>query len=75
MATIQAFIDRAVARLLHGRTGLIIAHRLATVQRVDSILILDGGRVLEYGKREALASDSASRFANLMRVGMAEVLV
>jgi ATP-binding cassette subfamily B protein/ATP-binding cassette subfamily C protein len=71
----EAFIDRAVGRLMQGRTGLIIAHRLATVQRVDSILILDGGHILEYGKREALLATPTSRFARLMQVGMAEVLV
>lgn len=71
----EAFIDRAVARLMQGRTGLIIAHRLATVQRVNSILILDGGHILEYGERESLAANPSSRFAHLMNVGMAEVLV
>jgi ATP-binding cassette subfamily B protein len=57
------------------RTAIVIAHRLATVQRVDQILILEDGRVLEYGRRVDLAADPASRFAGLLRTGLDEVLV
>jgi ATP-binding cassette subfamily B protein len=71
----EALVERAVTRLLAGRTGIIIAHRLATVQRADRILILEGGRVLEQGDREELARDPGSRFAQLLQTGMAEVLV
>ena len=71
----ERLIERAVGRLLAGRTGSIIAHRLATVQRADEILILEGGRVLEHGPRAALAADAQSRFATLLRVGLAEVLI
>ncbi|MFN8501258.1 ABC transporter ATP-binding protein [Kouleothrix sp.] len=71
----ERLIERAVGRLLAGRTGIIIAHRLATVQRADEILILEGGRVLEHGPRAALAADAQSRFATLLRVGLAEVLI
>ena len=45
-----------------GRTGIVIAHRLNTVQRADEILILEDGRVVEYGPRGRLAADPASRF-------------
>src|SRR5437667_279976 len=67
-------VERAVGALLRGRTAVIIPHRLATVQRADEIMILDGGRVIEYGPRAALAADPASRFASLLRTGMEEVL-
>ena len=60
-------VERAVSRLLQGRTGIIIAHRLATVQRADAILVLDQGRRLEYGPRAALAADPGSRFAQLLQ--------
>jgi ATP-binding cassette, subfamily B, bacterial len=59
-------IERAMDRLLAGRTAVIIAHRLGTVQRADSILVLDHGRVAEWGPRPALASDPTSRFARLL---------
>ncbi len=67
-------IERAVDALLRGRTALIIAHHLATVQRADDILILQDGRMLEYGPRRELAARPNSRFAQLLRTGMQEVL-
>ena len=70
----ETLIERAVDRLLAGRTGVIIAHRLATVERADDILILEAGRVAEWGQRAALAADPASRFSALLRTGMEEVL-
>ncbi len=63
----EARVEHAVDRLLTGRTGIIIAHRLATVRRADTILILDEGRVVEQALREALAADASSRFAALLR--------
>jgi len=63
----EALIERAVDRLLRGRTAIVIAHRLATVQRTDAILVLDGGRVAEFGPRAQLAADPGSRFARLLR--------
>jgi ATP-binding cassette subfamily B protein len=71
----EQLIERAVDRLLAGRTGIIIAHRLATVQRADQILILEDGRIVEHGPRAALAADPASRFAHLLRTGLEEALV
>jgi ATP-binding cassette, subfamily B, bacterial len=59
-------IERAMDRLLAGRTAVIIAHRLGTVQRADAILVLDHGRAAEFGPRAALASDPTSRFAQLL---------
>ncbi|MCX6018114.1 MAG: ABC transporter ATP-binding protein [Chloroflexi bacterium] len=68
-------IERAVEKLLRGRTALIIAHHLTTVQRADDILILQDGRILEYGPRRELAARADSRFAYLLRTGLQEVLV
>lgn len=70
----ERLMERAVARLPAGRTAIIIAHRLETVQRADSILILDQGRVAEHGTRTALLANPDSRFAQLLRVGMEEAL-
>jgi ATP-binding cassette, subfamily B, bacterial len=70
----ETLMERAVDRLFAGRTGVVIAHRLKTVQRADDILILEEGRVVEYGPREALAADPSSRFAGLLRTGLEEVL-
>ena len=67
-------MELAVNRLLKGRTAIIIAHRLATVQRVDQIMILDKGRIAEFGRRETLADDPETRFANLLKVGLEDTL-
>lgn len=70
----ERHIERAIDALLADRTGIVIAHRLETVQRCDEILILEGGRVLERGPRAALAADSSSHFSGLLRTGLEEVL-
>jgi ATP-binding cassette subfamily B protein len=61
----EALIERVVDRLLAGRTAIVIAHRLGTVNRADRILILEDGRVL--------AADEGSRFHRLLRAGLEEV--
>ncbi len=66
----EARIERAMHTLLRGRTGLVVAHRLGTLRRADEIMILDEGRIAEYGDREALARDPSSRFAGLLRTGL-----
>ena len=68
----EELIDQAVTGLLRGRTAIVIAHRLTTVQRVDRILVLEGGRIVEHGPREVLAADPESRFAALLRSGLEE---
>ncbi len=70
----EQLLERAVAKLLHERTGIIIAHRLATVQRADMILVLENGRLLEFGPREQLAADPHSHFYRLLQLGLTEVL-
>jgi ATP-binding cassette subfamily B protein len=70
----ERLIERSVDKLLEGRTAIVIAHRLATVQRADEILILDQGHVIEHGPRAALAGDPGSHFARLLRTGLEEVL-
>ena len=67
-------IDRAVQRLLRGRTSIIIAHRLGTVQQVDDIMILDNGEIQEYGEREQLVHNPASLFSGLLKTGLEEVI-
>jgi ABC-type multidrug transport system fused ATPase/permease subunit len=70
----ERLLERAVTRLLDGRTGVVIAHRLATVERADKIMILENGRIAEIGERSELAADPDSRFSRSLRAGMAEVL-
>jgi ABC-type multidrug transport system fused ATPase/permease subunit len=70
----EQLLERAMDRLLAGRTAIIIAHRLRTVQRADRILILEQGRRVEYGQRDRLAQTPDSRFAQLLQLGLETVL-
>ena len=63
-------IDRAVQRLLKGRTSIIIAHRLGTVQQVDEIMILADGEIREHGERKQLVQEPDSLFSQLLRTGL-----
>ena len=69
-ATAEARIDRAVQKLLEGRTGIIIAHHLGTVEKVDEIMVLQGGQIVEHGARAELVRDPNSRFAQLLSAGL-----
>lgn len=70
----EVLLERAVGHMLSGRTAIIIAHRLATVERADRVMILEHGRIVEYGKRTELAADPQSRFSRLLRTGLEDVL-
>ena len=52
----EALIQDAMEQLMAGRTSLVIAHRLATVQRASKILVIDGGRIVEQGAHEELVA-------------------
>jgi ABC-type multidrug transport system fused ATPase/permease subunit len=58
----EVLIERALDRLLHGRTSIIIAHRLSTVRRADEILVVENGQVIQRGtERELLEVDGPFR--------------
>ncbi|MDQ1077893.1 ABC transporter ATP-binding protein [Pseudoroseomonas cervicalis] len=50
----EALIQQAMARLLQGRTAIVIAHRLSTVRSMDRILVFERGAIVEEGRHEAL---------------------
>jgi len=52
----EILIERALDRLLHGRTSIIVAHRLATVRRADEIIVLERGRIAQRGTFDELLS-------------------
>lgn len=47
-------IQKALVKLLEGRTGLVIAHRLATIRGADRIIVLQNGEIVENGNHEQL---------------------
>jgi ATP-binding cassette subfamily B protein len=58
----EVLIERALDRLLRGRTSIIIAHRLSTVRRADEIVVIERGRIVQRGtERQLLAEDGAFR--------------
>ena len=50
----EALVQDALTRLMHGRTTLVVAHRLTTVERADQILVLDQGEIVERGTHSEL---------------------
>lgn len=58
-------IQQAIERLRQGRTVIIVAHRLSWMKNVDQILILENGRVLEYGSRSELENTPHSHYQKL----------
>jgi len=50
----EALLQEAIARLLHGRTAVVIAHRLSTVRNADQVHVMDGGRIVEQGTHAEL---------------------
>ena len=70
----ERLIERAVDRLVEGRTVIVIAHRLTTLDRCDEIMVLERGRVVEHGERGRLAGDPGSRFRRMLTTDTGEVL-
>jgi len=50
----EALIQDALWTLMAGRTAIVIAHRLSTVRRMDTLVVLDAGRIVEHGSHENL---------------------
>ncbi|RUS46596.1 ABC transporter ATP-binding protein [Cohnella sp. AR92] len=73
-AATEAALQEAVDQLLKHCTGIVIAHRLSTLDSVDKIMVLRQGQVAEFGSREALARDPHSEYGQLLRTNGQEEL-
>ncbi|WP_327044235.1 ABC transporter ATP-binding protein/permease [Microbispora sp. NBC_01189] len=65
----EAQVERALDRMLAGRTAIVIAHRLDTIRRTDQVIVLDTGAIAERGATAGLLADPGSRLARLYQVG------
>lgn len=67
----ERMVDDVVHRLLAGRTAIVIAHHLGTLDTVDDIAVMEAGRIVEYGPRELLAESLGPYFGALTARGLA----
>jgi len=69
----EQLVQRALERLMEGRTTIVIAHRLATVRAADRIIVMDQGRIVEQGRHDALTAQGGlyARLARLQFDGIA----
>ena len=70
----ETALEHAVDGLLDGRTGIVIAHRLTTLERCDLLAVFEHGRLIEFGDRATLAEDPDSHYSTLLRAA-GEVIV
>lgn len=65
----EQILRAALQKFADNHTAIIVTHRLETLSQVDQILVLDDGRVLEYGRRVELLADAESAFVGLLTEG------
>jgi ATP-binding cassette, subfamily B, multidrug efflux pump len=69
----EELIQQAIEKMLRGRTSIVIAHRLATIQKADQIIVLDKGEIKEMGTHEQLLAHGGY-YAHLHQMQYKEVL-
>ncbi|MEK6753545.1 MAG: ABC transporter ATP-binding protein [Chloroflexota bacterium] len=67
----EQIIQRALIKLLKGRTSFVIAHRLSTITNADKIVVIDGGKIIEQGRHADLL-ELKGRYYELYKTGFQE---
>lgn len=68
----ESVIQFAIEKLIEKRTSIVIAHRLATIRHADKILVLDKGKVVEFGNRDELLAIEGGHFRELWEMQYVE---
>ena len=68
----EELIQRATEKLTEGRTSIVIAHRLATIQNADQIIVMDNGMIVEKGTHESLLAKKGY-YSNLYEVQFSKI--
>jgi subfamily B ATP-binding cassette protein MsbA len=64
----EKLIQDATDKITKGRTSIVIAHRLATIQKADNIIVMDSGNIVEQGTHEELLERQDGYYRNLYEV-------
>lgn len=70
----EKYIQNVMSRLFVNRTGIIIAHRLHTLEQVDNVILMEQGSIVESGSYQQLKEDTASKLYQLLQQNISEVL-
>ena len=68
----ESLVQQALDELMKGRTTLIIAHRLATIRKVDRIYVLNEGKIVEEGSHQELVQEESGFYSNLVKLQFAD---
>ena len=69
----EAIIQYAIEKLIEKRTSIIIAHRLSTIKHVDNIIVMDHGKVVEYGTHVELLKNPNGKYKELYEMQFANI--